>query len=68
MKIADVIPVTIEVVDDRGIPYTMVSGSVGGYPLEGFERISATSYRANFTIVEGGNSLPLRRIYPYPNW
>ncbi|MCP4309875.1 MAG: T9SS type A sorting domain-containing protein [Bacteroidetes bacterium] len=56
MKIGEVIPVTIIVEDDAGLPYTFISGSVGGYPLEGFQRISATTYSAYFTIYQGGNS------------
>ncbi len=56
MKIGDVIPVTISVEDDQGNPYSFVSGSVGGYPMTGFERISATTYLAYFTINQGGNS------------
>ncbi len=56
MKIGDEVQVTITVTDDGGSPYTLVSGTVGGYPLLGFERISATSYLAGFTIIEGGNS------------
>ena len=56
MKIGDVVQATIEVTDDGGSAYSFISGTVGGYPLEDFRRISATSYLANFTITEGGNS------------
>jgi len=56
MKIGDDVPVSIEVSDDGGTAYTLVSGFVGAYPLEGFERISATTYQSNITIVEEGNS------------
>lgn len=56
MKIGDLIDATILVHDDAGLPYTLVSGSVGGYLLEDFQRISATIYHAGFQIAEGGNS------------
>lgn len=64
MKIGDVVPVSIEVNDDGGEAYTLVSGSVGGYPLEGFDRLSATSYQSEFTIVEGGNSFLAQQDIP----
>ncbi len=64
MKIGDVVPVSIRVSDDGGVAYTLVSGSVGGYPLEGFDRLSATEYQAEFTIVEGGNSFLAQQDIP----
>jgi len=64
MKIGDVVFATITVSNDVGIPYTFVSGSVGGYPLEDFERISATSYEAKFTIFQGGNSYSASKDIP----
>ncbi|MEN8201692.1 MAG: T9SS type A sorting domain-containing protein [Bacteroidota bacterium] len=56
MKIGDVVTATITVSNDVGIPYTLVSGKVGGYTLVGFKRISAITYEADFTIITGGNS------------
>jgi len=56
MKIGDVISATLDVVDDQGTAYSLVSGAIGGYPLMDFQRISATTYRAEFTIIQGGNS------------
>lgn len=56
MKIGEKIIVTMTVEDDQGNPYSFTSGSVGGYPLENFQRISATSYAAEFTIIQDGNS------------
>ncbi|MEN8228770.1 MAG: T9SS type A sorting domain-containing protein [Bacteroidota bacterium] len=64
MKIGDVITATITVDHDDGIPYTFISGSVGGYPLEGFQRISATIYQANFSITQGGNSYSASQDIP----
>jgi len=56
MKIGDMVPVTLDVEDDAGISYTLSSGSVGGYPLEGFTRISSTIYQSHFIVYQGGNS------------
>ncbi len=67
MKIGDVVNATITVNDDEGNPFTLISGSVGGYVLEGFQRISATTYRANFTINQGGNSFTDSQDIPVSN-
>ena len=67
MKIGDVVSATITVDDDKGIPYTFISGSVGGYPLVGFQRISATSYQANFSINQGGDSYTASQDIPVSN-
>ena len=67
MKIGDVIPVTITVENDVGNPYTFISGSVGGYPLEGFQRITATTYGLNFTINQEGNSYTASEDIPVSN-
>lgn len=56
MKIGDMVITTLTVSNDVGIPYTFISGSVGGYPLEGFERATANTYQTYFIINEGGNS------------
>ncbi len=67
MKIGDVITATLTVSSDVGVSYTLISGSVGGYPLEGLQRISATSYHANFTINEGGESFTASQSIPVSN-
>ncbi len=67
MKTGDVITATITVDDDDGVPYSLISGSVGGYPLEGFQRITATTYYATFTIREGGNSFTASQDIPVSN-
>ena len=67
MKIGDLISATITVDPDAGIPYTFISGSVGGYPLGGFLRISATTYLANFSISQGGNSYSASQDIPVSN-
>ncbi len=64
MKIGDIVPVSLTVTDDDGTPYTLVSGTVGGYPLEGFQRISATAYQASFTIIQGGESFAAEENIP----
>lgn len=56
MKIGDMVPVTVTVEDDAGVSYTLSSGSVGGYTLEGFTRISSTVYQSHFIVYQGGNS------------
>ena len=56
MKVGDVITATITAANDAGETYTLVSGSVGGYPLSGLQRISPTSFEASMTIVEGGQN------------
>ena len=67
MKIGSVVTATITVEDDMGISYTLVSGSVGGYPLEDFQRLSATTYQAYFTIYQGGNSYHASQDIPVSN-
>jgi len=67
MKIGDVVHTTVTVSDDSGTPYSLVSGSVGGYPLVDFQRISATSYLANFSISEGGASFAASEEIPVDN-
>jgi len=64
MKIGDVVDVTINVEENPGDPYTFVSGTVGGYPLENFQRISATTYGAEFTIIQDGNSYTAEEDIP----
>ncbi|MFH0756826.1 MAG: T9SS type A sorting domain-containing protein [Bacteroidota bacterium] len=64
MKIGDVVPVTITVTDDDGTPYTLVSGAVGGYLLERFQRISATAYQTYFIIIQGGESFAAEENIP----
>jgi len=56
MGIGNIVTATITVRPDGGDVFTMQSGSVGGYPLYGFQRINPTTYFANFEVVEGGNS------------
>jgi hypothetical protein len=67
MKIGDVVTATLSVVNDAGEPYTLVSGTVGGYPLSVLQRISPTSYRATFTIIQGGNSYNASQNIPVSN-
>ncbi|MFO7932999.1 MAG: hypothetical protein R6U78_02850, partial [Bacteroidales bacterium] len=67
MKIGDVIPATITVVNDAGIPYTLLSGTLGGYELTEFTRTDSVTYLANFTIVEGGNSYAASEDIPVTN-
>ena len=67
MGIGDIISATITVSNDGGIPYSFISGSIGGYPLTGFTRVDATTYGANFEITEGGNSYLANQNIPVSN-
>ncbi len=64
MKIGDQVPVTLDVEDDGGSGYALVSGSVGGYALTELRRVSSTSYTATFTVVEGGESFSASEKIP----
>jgi len=56
MKIGDVVVATMTVNPPSQVPYTLISGNVGGYPLGDFQSVSENTYVASFTITEGGNS------------
>jgi hypothetical protein len=56
MKIGDIVSATINTANDGGTSFVLVSGEIGGYPLYNFSRIDATTYLANFEIIEGGAS------------
>ena len=64
MKIGDVVTATLTVNPPSVIPYTMISGNVGGYPLEDFQLVSENTYVATFTIGEGGNSYTASQNIP----
>jgi PKD repeat protein len=64
MKIGDVVAATLIVNPPSGIPYTMISGNVGGYPLGDFHPVSENTYVASFTIAEGGNSFTASQNIP----
>ncbi len=67
MKIGDIITATITVSNDAGTPYSLVTGSIGRYPLVNLLRMNATTYLANFTITEGGNSYAALLNIPVTN-
>jgi archaellum component FlaG (FlaF/FlaG flagellin family) len=57
----DVVKVTIEVAADADT-YSLISGTVGGYELTGFTKISNTVYTATFTVTSGGRtSVPVKQ-------
>ena len=64
MKIGDVVVATLTVDPPSGTPYTLISGTVGGYPLMDFRRVTETTYEASFTVEEGGNSYAASAGYP----
>jgi len=55
-KVGDALPVHIQVSGDLGIPYSLISGEIGGYELENFQRLDSVNYQAEAFIYEGGNS------------
>ena len=67
MKIGDIITATITVSNDAGTPFSLVTGTIGGYPLLNLLRVNATTYLANFTITEGGNSYAALLNIPITN-
>lgn len=67
MSIGSVVPVTLTVENDGGSPYTLISGDIGGYPLGSFQRLNATTYLANFTVTQGGNSYLAEEDIPVNN-
>lgn len=67
MKIGQLITATISVAEDGGSEYVLVSGTIGGYPLQDLQRINSTTYMANFLIVEGGNSYEALEDIPVEN-
>ncbi len=64
MNIGDVIVATMIADPPSGIPYTMISGNVGAYPLGNFQAVSENTYVASFTIGEGGNSYTASQNIP----
>lgn len=64
MKVGDEVTVTLSIANDAEQIYSLVSGTVGGYPLTGFQRISPSSFAATFTIAEGGNSYLASQAIP----
>ncbi len=64
MRIGDVVMATLTASPLSEIPYTMISGNVGGYPLQDFQSISENTYVASFTIEEGGNSYTASQNIP----
>ncbi len=67
MKIGDVVDVIITIEDDGGVTYSLVSGSIGGYPLTNLQRLTSTTYTTTFTITAGGNSYTAAQSIPVSN-
>lgn len=57
LKVGDTQTVTINVSDDGGTPYSLVSGTVGGYSLSNLVRTSSTSYTVQFTVTSPGTDI-----------
>jgi Big-like domain-containing protein/Calx-beta domain-containing protein/type IX secretion system substrate protein len=61
MKVGDVVTATITVPDDGGDDYTSgsggISGTIGGFALGNFTRVSSTSYTTTFTVTNGGTDV-----------
>lgn len=67
MKIGDVVTANIYVTTDAGNPYTLISGSIGGYALTNLQRIDSVHYTASFAITEGGASYTATQSIPVSN-
>ncbi len=67
MKIDDIISATISVSSDGGTAFSMLSGTIGGYPLYNFQRIDELTYLANFLIIKDGNSYLASEQIPVTN-
>ncbi|CAK0741659.1 hypothetical protein CCP2SC5_1100001 [Azospirillaceae bacterium] len=67
MKVGSVVTATITVTNDAD-NYTTgngrLSGTIGGFALTNFTRISNTQYTAQFTVTEGGNNIPSNNEIP----
>ncbi len=57
MMIDDVVSVTINTNNDGGVAFTLTSGTIGGYTLANFNRSNATTYTAQFTVIESGTDV-----------
>ena len=56
MHVGNVVTVTITVDADTDT-YTVMQGTVGGFPLSNFTKINDTTYTAKFTVTEGGTDV-----------
>ncbi len=60
MKVGSVVNAVITVDDDTvdgGSPYTLTSGTIGGFSLVNLSRTDATTYVAQFTVTNGGTDV-----------
>lgn len=64
MNIGDQVTMTIRVESDRGNPFTLNAGEIGGYPLTGLVRVNDTTYHSFFTLTEGGNDYAAHQNIP----
>lgn len=67
MGIGVPVTATITVSNDAGNPYLLVTGRIGGYPLTNLLRVNSTTYKATFTVTEGGNSYDASSNIPVTN-
>ena len=67
MNIGDEVTATISVGEDGNSYYSLVSGSIGGYPLYNRFRLNSTTYLAKFAITENGNSYAALEDIPVTN-
>ena len=64
MNIDEQVTVIIRVDSDRGNPFTLNGGEIGGYPLSGLSRVNDTTYLSGFTVTEGGNDYAAHENIP----
>src|SRR3972149_4467985 len=55
MIVGQVVTATINVTNDGGDFPSLISGTLGGFNLENLTRTNATTYKAQFTVANGGN-------------
>ncbi|MEK7099942.1 MAG: Ig-like domain-containing protein, partial [Patescibacteria group bacterium] len=67
MNIGDTVTATITVGDDAGVDYTLVSGTIDGFPLGALTPVIPTTYTATFTVTAGGNDIAAGANVPVAN-
>ena len=64
LGVGDTATITIFIDDDHGIPLNAIDGTLAGYDLTNLTRIDNRTYSAQFTVVEGGQSVAVSGSIP----
>ncbi|MFM4734109.1 cadherin domain-containing protein, partial [Aeromonas caviae] len=64
LGVGDTATITIFIDDDHGIPLNAIDGTLAGYDLTNLTRIDNQTYSAQFTVVEGGQSVAVSGSIP----